>query len=81
MTVGVLVESLKIGGVPGGVLGEQQAAGAGISLKVVEAKMIEGLELLLMTQEQGICAGVGGGELSGVKPIKDEELLLLQIPL
>ena len=55
----------------------------------MEVDIIEGVELLLLTEEQGISAGSGGTDLSGVSPsidngmledledIKDEELLLL----
>ena len=45
--VGVLVESLQVGGVPGGVLGEQQAARAGLLLEDVAEESTEGVELLL----------------------------------
>ena len=78
--VGVLVESLQVGGVPGGVLGEQQAARAGLLLEDVAEESTEGVELLL-------CPGTGGADISGVSPsidnveglevIKDEELMLL----
>ena len=59
------MESLQLGGGPGGVLGEQQAAGAGLLLEVVKEEIFEGVALLLMTKEQGICAGIGGADLSG----------------
>ena len=46
--VGVLVESLQVGGVPGDVIGEQQAARAGLLLEVVAEEITEGVELLLL---------------------------------
>ena len=72
--VGGLVDSLQVGGVPGGVLGEQQAA-AGLLLEMVDEDMIEGGELLLLTQEQWICPGAGGTDLSGVSPSIDDVML------
>ena len=72
---------MQVGGVPVGVLGEQQADMAGLLLEVVDAEMIEGVERL-MTQEQGICPLAGGADidnvmLEGLEVIQDEKLLLL----